>query len=200
MSKWGSATLESRERVRRGVNREGHIANALRTQGGLDIRDATDDEDKGHQKIDRWVVRDGKKLGMQIKFRETGEDILFEVFDTFYGWDDPRNKEGRDMIGQAELYACLKDDKRTCYVLPTSVAHRLIRDAVEMIRQYGWTIENERGATFRWTIGGHRIELKKTTDPRDGRPKLMAYIPSAVFAHLESVETYDLKLPKRWAG
>ena len=57
--KFGISTLDSRDRVRIGVRREGQIADALRTQAGLELRDATDDEDKGHQKIDRWLVRDG---------------------------------------------------------------------------------------------------------------------------------------------
>lgn len=191
--RFGLSTLPSNERVRRGVLREQHIAEAL-GRHGFQIIDATGDEDKGRQKIDRWLVVNGQKKGMQIKFRETGSDILFEVFDTFHDWDHPHNKVGRDMIGDAEVYACLIDG--VCHLLPTKAAHKIIKEAMAIIRQFGWTIERHNMATFRWTIGGHRIEVKKTTDPRDGRTKIMAYIPASIFEGEAEYSSHKLQLPK----
>jgi hypothetical protein len=194
--KFGISTMDSRDRVRIGVRREGQIADALRTQAGLELRDATDDEDKGRQKIDRWLIRDGQSYGMQIKFRETGADILFEVFDTFHGFGDARNKRGRDMIGQAEYYTVLAQDGTTAYVVPVSVAHRLISQAMEMIEEHGWTIVKKGGSVFKWFMNGCKIEIKLTTDPKDGRPKIIAFIPPDVFAAEQQVEVYKLKLKK----
>jgi hypothetical protein len=196
MSKFGISTLDSADRVRIGVKRENEIAEALRDQAGLDIRDASADEDKGYQKIDRWLVQDGQRHGMQIKFRQTGSDILFEVFDTFHGFGDVKNKKGRDMIGRAEYYTVLASDQRTAYVVPVAVAHEIINDAMNMIQEFGWTLEQRGGSVFKWFKNGHKIEIRLTTDPKDGRPKIVAFIPPGVFEVEKQVMTYRLKLPK----
>ncbi len=196
MNKFGISTLASADRVRIGVKREDEIAEALRTQVGLDIRDATDDEDKGHLKVDRWLFQDGQRHGMQIKFRQTGSDILFEVFDTFHGFGDRRNKAGRDMIGQAELYTVLSEDQRTAHIVPVALAHEIINEAMAMIEEHGWTIVQHARSVFRWFKNGHRIEIRLTTDPKDGRPKVVAFIPPGVFEVEQQVKTYRLKLSK----
>lgn len=196
MSKFGISTLESSERVRIGVSRENQIAEALRNQAGLDIQEATADEDKGYQKIDRWFVQDGKRHGMQIKFRETGSDILFEVYDTFHGFDVKKNKLGRDMIGRAKYYTVLSQDQKTAHIVPVAVAHEIIHEAMEMIQEYGWTTVKRSGSVFKWFKNGQKIEIRLTTDPKDGRPKIMAFIPPEVFAIEKQVMTYTLKLPR----
>lgn len=197
MSKFGISTLESADRVRIGTRREAEIADALRDQHGLDVKDATADEDKGRQKVDRWLVRDGHRYGMQIKFRQTGDDILFEVYDTYHGPGDARNKRGRDMIGSAEYYTVLASDQRTAYLLPVNVAHGLINEAMDMIEKFGWTREQHSRKVFKWfKTPNSAIEIRLTTDPKDGRPKIVAFIPPAVFAQEDAVEVYSLKLKK----
>ena len=70
------SNLESRERVRIGTLRESHIATALRDQVGLRIIEASEVDDKERAKVDRWIDDNGQRVGLQIKFRETGDDLL----------------------------------------------------------------------------------------------------------------------------
>lgn len=72
------------KRVALGKLREKQIADALRQQHGLDIRNATDFQDK-HRKIDRWLHVSNERVPLQIKFRNKGDDLLFEVYDKFFG-------------------------------------------------------------------------------------------------------------------
>lgn len=189
--------LEAHVRMKHGKEREGQIANALKQQVGLNIIEASDDDDKA-RKVDRWLDRNGKQIALQIKYRETGEDLLFEVYDRWFDWDDHRNKVGRDMLGDAQLYAVLKTDKQTVVMVPTDYAKTIIREMIEIVQQHGWTVENHISKTFRFFQHGHKIELKAQKDPRDGRQKMVAYIPAAVFESEAQLETYKARLPRRW--
>lgn len=181
-----SYTQNRRERVETGRTKEGHIAKALKEQHNLTILHATDQEDK-EQKIDRWLIKDGKKIAVQIKYRETGEDILFEVFDRWESWGSPLNKLGRDMIGQAELYACLI--KKNCFVIPTIIAKNTINDMLQYVQNYGWT---QKEKVFRYHKNGVVCELRVQHDNASGQKKIVAYIPPAFF----QAEVYKLSLPK----
>jgi hypothetical protein len=109
------------DRVRKGLAIEKQIANSLR-KSGVVLEEPTNRQDI-MQKVDRWIVKDGVKTPLQIKYRESGEDILFEVFDTFAGWNNPKNKVGRDMLGIAAKYAVLI--KGNIIVIPTKIAKEL---------------------------------------------------------------------------
>jgi hypothetical protein len=189
--------LDSRDRVRHGKTREKQIAEAL-TRQGLPLADATDREDK-EMKIDRWLVRDGRRTAVQIKYRETGDDLLVEVYDTWNGWDDPFNKPGRDMIGAARLYAVLRQDRKTVVLVPTAVLKAIVVDMVNAVALFGWTVDKGPACkTLRYSKSGGRCELKVQRDPRDGRTKMVAYIPAGVLAFEQQSETYTVKLPKEW--
>ena len=188
--------LDNATRVRHGLNRERQIADALRTQAGLPIEDATGMEDR-ERKVDRWIAYPGKRVTLQIKYRETGEDLLFEVYDKFFGWDDPKNKVGRDMMGDSTEYAVLLQDRKTIVMVPVAVAKRAIGIMVEGAKRQ-WTVEGPHGSTFRYFTNGCKLELKVQRDPRDGRPKMVAYIPSGYFAAIAQAQTYKVALPHQW--
>ena len=187
--------LESRVRVAHGRNRESQIANALNTQCGLNLTDATDADDKIH-KIDRWLNRNGQRIPLQIKYRETGDDLLFEVFDTFDGWDAPTNKVGRDMKGNARLYAVLRSDCRTVNIIEVQNAKKIIDTLLMLAKQMGWSESDGMFHTFRFRVNGQTAELKVQRDPGDGRSKMIAYIPSAALA--TNAETHTVTMPKNW--
>lgn len=189
--------LDNATRVRHGLNRERQIADALKLQAGLPIVDATGSEDK-ERKVDRWIAYPQRRVALQIKYRETGEDLLFEVYDKFFGWDDPKNKVGRDMMGDATEYAVLLQDRKTIVIVPVAVAKRAIAIMIDGARQHGWTVEGPHGATFRYFAGGAKLELKVQRDPRDGRPKMVAYIPSTYFKASEQAKVYTVALPHQW--
>jgi hypothetical protein len=186
-----------RTRVNHGKSRERQIAMALRQQAGLVLKEATEDQDKT-DKIDRWLVHGGREYALQIKYRETGDDVLFEVFYRWEDWNSPANKPGRDMQGSAELYACLKSDQSTVVIFKIDAAKDIIRQAVDLAQNHGWTHETAFSKSFRWNIHGHRVEIKVQKDPSDGRTKMMAYIPSGLFEAAEQAAVYRVSMPKNW--
>jgi len=188
--------LDNSTRVRHGLERERQIATALKDQVGLPIENATNIEDR-ERKVDRWIAYPNGRVALQIKYRETGEDLLFEVYDKFFGWDDPKNKIGRDMMGEAQQYAVLLQDRKTICIVSVDVAKQAIHTMIDGAKQH-WTVESSFGATFRHFTHGVKLELKLQRDPRDGRPKMVAYIPSAYFATNAQVQTYQVALPKQW--
>lgn len=198
MNAMPSCHLDSRDRVRHGRRREGQIADALRDQVGLSLQEPSEYEDK-QRKIDRWLVQDGKRTAVQIKYRETGDDLLVEVFDKWGGWDHPINKVGRDMIGDARLYAVLRQDRQTVVMVATATLKKIVADMLAMAMQFGWTVDNgPQSKTLRYSKSGGRCELKVQRDPRDGRTKMVAYIPASVLEMENQAQTYKVRLPKNW--
>jgi len=203
------------KRVASGKVREAQIADALRDQIGLDIRDATENQDK-FCKIDRWLFQNGNRIPLQIKFRTKGDDLLFEVYDTFLDWTLPDatygkpgtfNKLGRDMQGDAKMYAVLlankdRQGKHQVVIVNTDDAKRFIWKMVDIAEKDGWTT-NGYTKTLRLakyhddSQGVNPIaELKLQHDPGDGRPKMVAYVPPQLFNH----EIKLITLPERWAA
>lgn len=208
------------KRVALGKVREAQIADALRDQHHLDIRNATETQDK-FRKIDRWIFQNGKRIPLQIKFRTKGDDLLFEVYDTFRGWEYPdgitltrwengktilQNKIGRDMQGDAQLYAVLLSDGKTIKVVDTSIAKAYIWSMVQHAEENGWTREGYTktlivdavpARTKNKEMPNYRpAELKLQHDPGDGRPKMVAYVPPLMF----DGPVYTVSLPERWAA
>jgi hypothetical protein len=197
---------DATKRVALGKLRESQIANALKNQHHLDIRDATDSQDK-FRKIDRWLFMNGALVPLQIKFRNKGDDLLFEVYDTFRGWEfrdgitastqyGLQNKIGRDMQGDALLYAVLLSDGKSVKIVDTAPAKRFIWEMVKTAETKGWTTETHT-KTLRLTLpNGKRAELKLQSDPGDGRPKMVAYIPPTMFEG----PLYTVDIPQQWAA
>lgn len=190
-------TLDTYTRVRHGVNRERQIATALRDQVGLKIRDATAFEDK-ERKIDRWIDYPNGPVALQIKYREVGQDLLFEVYDKWFGWEDQKNKLGRDMYGDATEYAVLLTDRKTVVMVPTGLAKTIIIEMVEIAHTKGFTVDTGHSRTLRHYIHGCRLELKVQKDPKDGRQKMVAYIPANYFIAEAQAKVYQVALPHKW--
>lgn len=189
--------LDPRIRVQHGKERERQIARALKEQAGLPIQEASDRDDKD-RKVDRWIAYPTGRVALQIKYRETGEDLLFEVYDKWFGWDHPGNKLGRDMQGIAKEYAVLLQDRKTIVIVPTEQAKAVINGMVEAAQSVGWTQETITGKTLRYFSRGSRLELKVQRDPGDGRQKMVAYIPASWFRAQAAAKVYEVALPKHW--
>lgn len=189
-------SLDPRTRVRHGRERERQIAVALKDQVGLPITDATEFEDK-ERKVDRWIAYPSGRVALQIKYREVGEDLLFEVYDKFFGWDDPKNKLGRDMFGDAKEYAVLLADRHTVVMVPTQLAKDTVAKMTEKARKEGFT-HGAVSSTLRYYVHGLKLELKVQRDPGDGRQKMVAYIPASYFVAEAQAKVYQVALPKKW--
>lgn len=192
-------TLDNQQRIRNGLRREKQIADALKSQHGLNLVEPTADED-GTRKIDRWLVEGNKRTAVQIKYRESGDDIAVEVFDRWYGWDHPQNKIGWDVQGDSKFYAVLRADRETVVLANADVLKKIVQEMVSAAKLIGWTVDHgpASGKTLRYFKAGSKIELKVQTDPYNGRMKMMAYIPANVLEAENQAKTYKVHLPKRW--
>ena len=189
-------SLDSLTRVRHGLERERQIANALKVQIGLPIADASEFEDK-ERKVDRWLEYPEGRVALQIKYREVGDDLLFEVFDKWFDWDDPRNKLGRDMFGDAKEYAVLLSDRKTVVMVPTKVARKIIVKMIALAGSEGFE-EGHVSKTLRHSVNGLNLELKVQKDPQNGRQKMIAYIPADYFVAESQAKVYEVFLPRKW--
>jgi hypothetical protein len=152
-------------------------------KSGFNTTKASDSDDM-IKKVDVWLKTKGEKVGIQIKFRETGNDILFEVFDTFYDFHDGRNKKGRDMIGEAKKYAVLINNK--IVIVDKQEAKDVIEEMVQEARCNGWSKKGETSTLF-YDDRGFELQLKMTRDHADGRRKMVAFIPKDYFKQSQTI-------------
>ena len=150
------------DRIRAGKGLEANVLNNLRNMG-YKIKDPTAQQDK-FDKIDGWWVgKGGKEYPLQVKVRETGDDVLFELMS-----DLDRNKLGRDMVSSAILYVVKNRSGKTRMFRTDDLkqtAKKILNDILK-------DIQKEPNKT-RWTGGGW--EAKIQIDRADGRKKLLAY-------------------------
>lgn len=143
--------LPMSQRVQHGKKMELRIIDAMNA-AGIIVMPATAQEDQ-YQKIDGWL--DGK--GLQIKYRETGGDILFEVYK-----DWTKGIEGRDLIGQADLYACVNRSGQGV-IVRTAQIKDLIKAALPIVKEKGY-----------YKAGG--LDIKLRPDAYHGQLKCVAFI------------------------
>jgi hypothetical protein len=172
------ATKSTRERVEEGKRVEQAIIAKL-NQIGMKIYEPTSSEDL-LEKVDCWYInKKGTKVGIQIKYRESGKDLLFEVYDTFFDFNSPKNKMGRDMIGRAKEYAVLIDDK--IIIVEKQKAVDVIYEMLDEARCNGWSQSVGRTKTLFFESENCELQMKLQDDPADGRKKIVAYIPKEFF-------------------
>lgn len=147
---------------------------------GLTINEATPEEDQ-QDKIDGWMVdKAGDKHSIQIKYRETGDDILFEVVK-----DLDKSYEGRDMVSKAEFYVIVN---RTgyCRLFLTAPIKKWAQKLLAMAMQDLSVKRSKRN----WK-GIRPWEMKITIDRAHGNRKLMAYFSPTMF---EAIGEWQLNL------
>ena len=156
------------QRIAAGKVKEKAIVDQLR-QRGVKIDDPTPDEDK-FDKIDGWIHDDKDNVkSVQIKFRESGDDIIFEIVK-----DLDRNIPGRDMISKAELYLVV-DRVGNGRLIDTSAVKAKASIALEEVKK---DIATAPGKT-NWNRVGYQIKI--TQDRAHGQNKLMGYFSPKMF-------------------
>jgi len=157
------------QRVQYGKSIEKQIFDNL-VQCGLKLREPSTQEDK-YEKIDGWWETPSGEKPIQIKYRDTGDDILFEVL-----LDYERGIPGRDMVGKAVFYAVLSRTGGNIVLVSVQEAKSLIAAAQDAADQEGF---DDRG-NFRY----RGMMLRIRPDPRTGQDKLMAYIPVSMLKQI----------------
>jgi hypothetical protein len=154
-------------RVAQGKGVEDQIYQHL-SQNGMRLFKPKPEEDM-HSKIDAWWSQpDGAAKGIQIKYRDTGDDVLFEV------WKDYKNRiPGRDMVSKAEYYA-VKDRAGQIRLFKTAEAKMIVNMMMKRVEQVGWSERND----FKMVVPGGFGYLMLRQDPASGVEKVVAYIPT----------------------
>lgn len=152
------------QRVAAGKSTEKEILDFLRARG-MKIADPTPHEDMV-DKIDGWLEKDGKRLALQVKFREGGDDVIFEIVK-----DLDRGTPGRDMISKADLYI-VKD--RQSVIRMFSVGE--IKRMAEVLLNHVSSDLKKFPQKTDWGVGQNAIaNVKLTVDKAHGNRKLMAF-------------------------
>ena len=149
------------QRVQYGKSIEQQIFQSL-IKCGLKLREPSSKEDM-YDKIDGWWTTPQGEVPIQIKYRDTGDDILFEVMK-----DYEKEVPGRDMIGRAVYYAVL-NRTNTIVMVAVAEAKMLIKKARDLADVQGF---DNRG-NFVWG----NVTLRLRPDAATGQTKMMAYIP-----------------------
>lgn len=173
------AGLDYDQRVDAGKRVEKKILDALRAKG-IKIEDPTSSQDM-HDKIDGWWLgkNNNQKYPVQVKFRQSGDDILFEIVKDFN-----RNIPGRDMKSKSVLYLVADRNGRT-RLFHTEPIKKKAQDILKMVQDE--LKQNPR--QDRWS--GNGWQAKMQYDARDGNKKLMAYFSPNSF---NALATWDLNL------
>lgn len=159
------------ERISAGKRVEKQILDAL-CKKGYRIEDPTSSEDM-HDKIDGWWLdKQGKRFPIQVKYRETGDDIIFELIQ-----DIQTNNAGRDMKSKAVLYLVADTHLTTRMFLVKPIKEK----AQEIIQS---VIGDLKKNAYQNDFRGHGWEAKIRTDRAHGQKKLMAYMNPNLFTPL----------------
>lgn len=151
-------------RIAAGKAKEALIIDELRIKG-LNIELPTASQDK-YDKIDGFFItaKTQKRLSFQLKFRESGDDVIFEIIKD---WDN--NIEGRDLISKAEVYIIVdRHGKVNMY------STKLIKDKAKELLDLADSNPKENQEGNGW-------QMKFTIDKATGSTKLMAYLKPTLF-------------------
>jgi hypothetical protein len=154
-----------KSRLTTGKAVEQQIADLMMPLFKLEVRPVTEARDR--QGVDRLVVtpRNNVKT-LQIKYRETGTDILVDAYDPYYGTGHSDTKIGRDLAYQCDFVACLIGEY--LHLIHGEALKRMVRHGIMM-----WYAFNK--PKFLKLRNG--ITTKLSMDHRNMRPKLLVFVP-----------------------
>ncbi len=157
----GMSGLDHATRIQMGRKMEAEVAKKLEDLGIKVVHSGR--EDDMFKGIDFWVTLGDKRLSAQVKQREVGDDIIFEVWKDYDGSSQPN---GRDYNGKAQLYIAVDTKGNGFWVVPSLL--KQVTD--EYLSKFGMKNGKYKDAFF-----------KVTKDNRSGNTKLMAFFPPSSF-------------------
>lgn len=170
------ATIPSyAERVRQGRLQETSIIDAMKAAGML-LQLPTRTEDITY-KVDVWMIDDfGDRHPLQIKLRENGDDIIFEIMK-----DLDCYLTGRDALCRAEYYFVV-DRQGMGRLFLTGPIKRFAEKVHEIVKQ---DLSVNPAKEF-WR-GSNGWEAQITRDKAHGNRKLMGYFSTNLFVAIKSI-------------
>lgn len=174
------------ERVQEGKKIESaivsNLARLFAASGNGTITPAETGDDK-YNKVDAYWDKDGVRQNVQVKFRQTGDDILMELIRPFTGEAD---FNGRDMKGTADWYTVLSKDGKTIYWCN---AHKLKMVMEKVAKEYVALRKTGKAGD---SVSTNFLTLKVTNDPADGVMKMVGFIKPMFLA--EKVLQVSIKI------
>jgi len=166
-------------RIDAGKKLERKVIDQLQARG-LNIQEPTSSEDK-YDKIDGWLIDkvNNKKYAIQVKVRESGNDIIFELMT-----DLDRNILGRDLKGSAQLYIFANKSGVTRMYMEKD-----IKEKAQKLLDYIENDLNKNTSKSFWQ--GDKWQVRLQTDRAHGQKKLMAYFDPSLFT---SHATWNLSI------
>jgi len=159
-------------RIALGKSRELEIIEFLRNKGYKIIEPTANQDIK--DKIDGFILpKAGGKLSFQLKQREGGDDIIFELIKD---WD--RNIEGRDLISKADLYIVV-DRRGNISIISTK---EIKAKARELLALADANPNDQQGTGY---------QLKFTTDLAHHQTKVMLFFSPSLFKVIASHKIPD---------
>src|SRR5581483_271629 len=122
-----------KQRLSIGKLKENQIADCLSKHYGFKLNEVSDKEDI-YEKIDRhWVQEDGSVKKVQIKTRtkSSGNDILLDIFEPFFGIKNDKTKPGRDMKGSYDIYICLDKHEKVIRVIDGKRQKEVVEEVLQ---------------------------------------------------------------------
>ena len=116
----------------------------------------------------------GRRVSIQIKKRvQSGDDIPFEV-----NLDFDKNTIGRDQEGNSDLYI-VSDREHRIGIFRTETVKEIVKNLLDRAINLEYFERNpdELGIVSRYAGAQLRVTKGSETDGREGRRKLMAFIP-----------------------
>lgn len=177
-----------------GKDIEGLIIEEINAHG-MKLKPSSHHEDK-KQGIDGWLERNGIKIPVQIKRRDTGDDILFETL-----WDMgsppykfPKIKSeltGRDARSKAQLFICLNRKGNNIIFVRKSEIDPIVWHTLQLLDFSKFTQSTDRNGDPAWDFyvsveknryyGNVRVRIAR--DPRRDlsySTKMVMFIPKTL--------------------
>jgi len=175
------------KRIAAGLKAEKKIIKELMKCPGLKSKGFTVEESAPgvdiSEGIDAWLIKDGNRVGVQVKHRESsGDDIALEMIrslDLKTGKTLVVGRDNKEAARGAKYFAVANRSKTIVEIVSADdardYANQVLREA---LRDRDFMTPSARGSkTYRSHFEGHRVEIKMTTDRDMVTPKIMAYIP-----------------------
>lgn len=178
----------SRQRYLYGKQIEKLIIDCLRGYG-LTLEEA-DRKADCEDKIDCYLCVNDKKLACQVKCRMgySGDDILIDVYEPYWGVGNENTKHGRDYVGQYDVYIVLSKDGSTIRVIDGKRQKEVIEEVLQE-----WTAFHNQLPVFN-SLKYKGVQMRYTRDKANGRPKVLMFIPPTIYEGQE-VSYYKMKWP-----
>jgi hypothetical protein len=177
----------SRKRYLHGKQLENQIADCLKGYGMI-LKDVTKEADM-FDKIDRVLVEDGKEKLVAIKARMgySGDDILIDLYEPYYGPKSDKTKPGRDYVGKYEVYVCLSKDGKVIRVIDGIRQKEIVEDILVEWANYNWQLPVFDSYKY------EGCQIRYTRDRSHDTPKVLLFINPDIYDREKGeIKFYDM--------